>query len=182
MLVAVVITKDEIGREVVDQLLYRNVGDVDLWGADFSFEAHLNNLWTLAGGYSHMSEDYIAITGGAPIALNAPKDRASLNLSFRDVVSGFSASGGVRFSSEFPVQSANFNATECITGGSGPANEEKCVNKYAIFDISAAYHVPTTAATLQLSINNLLDTGYRSFAGAPKIGRFAMIRVKYEIL
>ena len=54
-------------------------------------------------------------------------------------------------------------------------------NTYAIFDINAGYEVPDTAATLQLSVNNLFDTGYRSFPGVPKIGRFAMVRVRYEL-
>jgi len=128
-----------------------------------------------------MSKDYIPITDGSPIALNAPKDKGSLSLFFRDVTSGFSASGRVRFTSAFPAQSADYQGTACITGGGGTF-EENCVNKYAIFDLNAAYDVPNTAATLQLSINNLLDTGYRSFPGVPKIGRFAMIRVRYELL
>ena len=177
-----VVSSDQVGAQGADLILsYRNVGDLDLWGADFAFEANLNSLWTLGGSYSHMSEDYIPITGGAPIALNAPKDKGSLSLSFRDVSTGFSASGRARFTSGFPAQSADFLGTECITGGEGPDNEENCVNKYAIFDINAAYEVPNTAATLQFSVNNLLDTGYRSFPGVPKIGRFAMLRVRYEL-
>jgi outer membrane receptor protein involved in Fe transport len=41
--------------------------------------------------------------------------------------------------------------------------------------------VPTTGATIQLVVNNLFDTDYRSFVGVPKIGRFAMLRVKYDL-
>ena len=160
---------------------YRNVGDLDLWGADFAFQARLTNRWTLGGTYSHMSEDYFQITGGAPIALNAPKDKGSLSLTFRDVLSGFNASGRVRFTSSFPAESAGFVGTECVTGGGGGIFEEKCVAAYAIFDINAGYEVPNTAATLQLSVNNVFDTGYRSFVGVPKIGRFAMVRVRYEL-
>jgi len=128
-----------------------------------------------------MSEDYFQITGGAPIALNAPKDKGSLSLTFRDVLSGFNASGRVRFTSSFPAESAGFVGTECVTGGGGGIFEEKCVAAYAIFDINAGYEVPNTAATLQLSVNNVFDTGYRSFVGVPKIGRFAMVRVRYEL-
>ncbi len=41
--------------------------------------------------------------------------------------------------------------------------------------------MPNTAATIQLSVNNVFDTAYRSFPGVPKIGRFAMVRVRYEL-
>jgi len=41
--------------------------------------------------------------------------------------------------------------------------------------------VPNTRATVQLSVNNVFDTEYRSFVGVPNIGRFAMARVKYDL-
>ena len=176
-----VVSSDQVGARGADLIAtYRNVGDIDLWGADFAFEAYLTNRWTLGGSYSHMSEDYLQIMGGDPIALNAPKDKGSLSLTFRDALSGFNASGRVRFTSSFPAQSADFKGTACITGGGG-LFEENCVDSYAIFDLNAGYEVPNTAATVQLSINNVLDTGYRSFPGVPKIGRFAMVRVRYEL-
>ena len=33
----------------------------------------------------------------------------------------------------------------------------------------------------QAAINNVLDTPYRSFVGVPAIGRFAMVRMKYDL-
>ena len=176
-----VVSSDQVGAQGADLIAsYRNIGDIDLWGADFAFQASLTNRWSVGGAYSHISEDYIQITGQSPVALNAPKDKGSLNVTFRDVVSGFTASGGVRFTSSFPAQSAEFTGTACITGGGG-LFEEDCVDKYAIFDLNAGYEVPNTAATLQLSINNVFDTAYRSFPGVPNIGRLAMVRVRYEL-
>ena len=176
-----VVSSDQVGAQGADLIAsYRNVGDIDLWGADFAFQASLTNRWSVGGSYSHISEDYIQITGQSPVALNAPKDKGSLNVTFRDVLSGFTASGGVRFTSSFPAQSADFVGTACITGGGG-LFEENCVDKYAIFDLNAGYEVPNTAAMVQLSINNVFDTGYRSFPGVPKIGRLAMVRVRYEL-
>ena len=177
-----VVSSDQVGAQGADLIQsYRNVGDFDLWGADFAFQASLTNQWTLGGSYSHMSDDYLEITGGAPIALNAPKDKGSLSLTFRDVLFGFSASGRVRFTSSFPAQSAVGQGTACITGGTGGVFEQNCVDSYAIFDLNAGYEVPNTAATIQLSVNNLLDTGYRSFPGVPKIGRLAIVRVRYDL-
>ena len=175
------VSSDQVGAQGADLIAsYRNIGDIDLWGADFAFQASLTNQWSVGGAYSHISKDYIQITGQSPVALNAPKDKGSLNVTFRDVVSGFTASGGVRFTSSFPAQSAEFTGTACITGGGG-LFEEDCVDKYAIFDLNAGYEVPNTAATLQLSINNVFDTAYRSFPGVPNIGRLAMVRVRYEL-
>jgi len=181
-----VVSSDQVGAQAADLIAsYRNVGDIDLWGADIAFSLRITNRWDVGGSYSHMSEDYFEITGGSPIALNAPKDKGSLSLNFHDVVSGLNASGRVRYTSGFPAQSADFRGTACIPVPEGeprPLFEENCVDKFAIFDLNAGYAVPNTAATVQLSINNVFNTGYRSFPGVPKIGRLAIIRVKYDIL
>lgn len=177
-----VVSSDQVGARGADLIAtYRNVGDVDLWGADFAFEAFLNDRWTLGGAYSHVSEDYFEIAGGAPIALNAPKDKGSLSLAYRNVLLGLTASTRVRFSSGFPAESAGFVGTRCITGGTGGLFEEDCVDDFAIVDLSAGYQFPGTSASLQLAVNNVLDTPYRSFVGVPKIGRFAMVRMKYDL-
>jgi outer membrane receptor protein involved in Fe transport len=119
---------------------------------------------------------------GPPVALNAPRDKGS-SLTFRDVLSGVNASGRVRFTSSFPAQSVDFTGTACIADGGG-LFEENCVDSYAIVDLTAGCpvgcQVLNTAVTLQLSVNNLFDTGYRSFVGVPKIGCFAMMSVRYE--
>ena len=180
-----VVSSDQVGAQGADLIAsYRNLGDFNLWGADVAFQASLTNRWSVGGVYSHISEDYIQITGQSPVALNAPKDKGSLNVTFRDVVSGFTASGGVRFTSSFPANSADFIGTACVplpAGTTRPLFEESCVDTYAIFDLNAGYEVPNSAATVQLSINNVFDTGYRSFPGVPKIGRLAMVRVRYEL-
>ncbi len=177
-----VVSSDQVGAQGADLIVtYRNVGDVDLWGADFAFEALLSDKWTLAGSYSHMSEDYFQIAGSAPISLNAPKDKGSVSLAFRDAVSGFSASGRMRASSGFPAESAGFVGTACITGGTGGIFEEDCVDSFTIFDVTAGYKVPNSGVTLQLSVNNVFDSAYRSFVGVPNLGRFAMVRARYDI-
>ena len=176
-----VVSSDQVtsGSDLI--LTYRNVGDVSLWGADLSVEAFLTDEWTLMGTYSHMSEDYFNVVGSSPIALNSPKDKGSGGVAYRNLSSGFSASGRLRFTSSFPAESAGFVGTKCITGGTGGIFEEDCVDSSAIFDLTAGYQVPNTRATLQLSVNNVLDTDYRSFVGVPSVGRFAMIRVKYDL-
>jgi len=176
-----VASSDQVGARGADLIAsYRNVGSLDVWGADISIQADLTNKWQVGGMYSHMSEDYFQVASGTSVALNAPKDKGSLSLTFRDVLSGVNASGRVRFTSGFPAQSADFQGTACITDGGG-LFEENCVDSYAIMDLNAGYEVPNTAATIQISVNNLLDTGYRSFVGVPRVGRFTLVRVRYEL-
>ena len=177
-----VVSSDQVPPQGADLLLtYRNVGDVTLWGADLSVQAFLTDEWTLSGTYSHISEDYFDVVGGAPIALNSPKNKGSGMLAYRNLSSGFNVSGRVRITSSFPAESAGFVGTKCITGGTGGIFEEDCVASSTIFDLTAGYKVPDTRATLQVSVNNVFDTGYRSFVGVPNIGRFAMMRVKYDL-
>ena len=175
-----VVSSDQVGAQGADIIVtYRNVGDVDLWGADLAFQWFMNDAWTLNGTYSHVSDDYFEIDEGAPIALNAPTDKGTLSLAYRNPLQGFNAEGRIRFTSSFPAQSAGFVGTACIPGQ--PDTVEPCVDDYAIFDVNLGYRVPNTAATVQLLVNNVFDTGYRSFVGVPEIGRFAMVRVKYDL-
>jgi outer membrane receptor for ferrienterochelin and colicins len=177
-----VVSSDQVAAQGADLIVtYRNVGDLDLWGGDLAVQAFLTDRWTLNGMYSHVSEDYFEVEGSAPVSLNAPKHKGSLGVAFRDVRSGFSANGRARFSGGFPAESAGYVGTKCITEGTGGIFEEPCVDSFAIFDVNLGYRVPNTSATVQLSINNLFDAGYRSFVGVPTMGRFMMLRVRYEL-
>ena len=153
---------------------------MDLWGADVAVEAFLTDDWTLSATYSHVSDDFFEFEE-ARIGLNAPKDKGTVGLAYRDLTSGLSASGRLRFTSEFPAESAGFVGTRCVTGDTGSLFEEDCVDSAAIFDLAAAYPVPGTRATVQLSVNNVFNSGYRAFVAVPTVGRFALIRVKYDL-
>lgn len=177
-----VVSSDEVGAQAADLIVtYRNVGDLDLWGSDFAIQAFLNDEWTLNGTYSWVSDDYFQIEGGAPIALNAPKHKGSLGLAYRNVLTGLSVNGRARFSGGFPAESAGYIGNECIPGVMPSPFSEPCVDAFAIFDLNVGYQLPGTSATVQLAVNNLFDTGYRSFVGVPTMGRFAMVRLRYEI-
>ncbi|GMR11937.1 MAG: hypothetical protein BMS9Abin29_0123 [Gemmatimonadota bacterium] len=174
---------------------YVNAGTVDMYGADLAIKWFVTDQWTVGGSASWVSDDFFADkafaaqhgldveveNGIAPIALNAPDFKGSASLGYRDVRSGFNAEARVRFQSGFPAISAGFVGTACLTGGNGAVNEESCVDSYQIVDLTVGYKVPNSQATLQLTVSNLLDTGYRSFVGVPNIGRVLMARVKYDV-
>jgi len=43
------------------------------------------------------------------------------------------------------------------------------------------YDLPSmTGAAVQLSVSNVFDKAYRSFVGVPKVGRLALLRLRYE--
>ncbi len=160
---------------------YRNVGDVDYWGADLGFSWYIDDKFTLSGSYSHVSEDWFQIQRGAPIALNAPMDKGSMGLAYRNAKTGFTGEARVRFTTEFPAESAGYTGTECVTQNVGAYFGEKCVEGATLVDVNLGYKIPNTAAELQMVVTNLLDSDYRSFVGVPTIGRFAMVRIKYDL-
>jgi len=160
---------------------YRNVGEVTLWGADAAIEAFVTDNWTVSGTYSWVQDDYFEIEDGDPIALNAPKHKGSVGLAYRNLRQGFTGAGRLRFHSEFPAESAGYVGTTCVTGEPLGLFDEECVESAAIFDVNFSWRVPTTEATLQLVVNNVFNTAYRSFVGVPAIRRFGMISVRYDL-
>ena len=162
-----VVSSDDVGAQGADLILaYRNVGDIDLWGGDIAFQAFLTDEWVLSGTLSHVSDDEFVITGGSPISLNAPADKGSVGLAYRGLESGFNTSARLRFTSGFPASSAGFAGN---------------VDSSSILDFTAGYEIPNTAATVQLSVTNLFGSEYQSFVGVPAVGRFTMLRVKYDL-
>ena len=95
---------------------------------------------------------------------------------------GFNAEARLRITSGFPAESAGFVGTfPCETDTRGILFEETCVEGFQLVDLTLGYKVPQTQATLQLTVSNLFDSEYRSFVGVPEIGRFIMVRVRYEL-
>ena len=183
-----VVSSDGVNASAANLLFtYVNAGDLDMYGADFAVKAFLNDEWTLAATGSWVSDDYFDLTeidnGIAPIALNAPALKGSLSLAYRNARAGFNAEVRVRANAGFPAESAGYTGITCETGT--PPNtllfEEECVDGYTLVDVTAGYKIPNTRATLQVTISNLFDEGYRSFVGVPEIGQFIMAQVKYDL-
>ena len=145
---------------------YRNVGDLTLWGSDVALQWFLDDYWMLTGTYSHVSDDTFEIDDGAPISLNAPKNKGSLALAYRNAVEGFNAEARLRFNSAFPAVSAGFE-------GDVPSTK--------VVDLTLGYDIPSTAVTLQFAVSNLFDSDNQAFVGVPNIGRFLVLRVKYDL-
>jgi outer membrane receptor protein involved in Fe transport len=173
---------EEIPSQQSDIIVtYRNVGDIDFWGADVGFSWFVDDKFTLSGSYSHVSNDWFLVPNFEPLSLNAPKDKGTLGLAFRDAALGLNAEAVARWATEFPAESAGYVGTKCIEDHDGGLFEEDCIESNLLVDVNMGYKIPNTAATVQLAVTNLFNTPYRSFVGVPDIGRFAMIRMKYDL-
>lgn len=165
------------GAELI--LAYRNVGNIDLYGADMAVQLFLTDELSATGTFSWVSDDYFSNVE-YPIALNAPRSKGSLGLSYRSV-DGFNASTLLRLQKQFPAESAGYVGTECVTGDRGGLFDEPCVKGYALVDVNLGYRIPGSGLTAMFSVTNLFNSDYRSFVGVPSVGRFAMLRMKYDI-
>jgi iron complex outermembrane receptor protein len=145
---------------------YRNIDEVlDVWGVDASLQWLVTPRWTVSATYSHVSEDLFEIEGSDPIALNAPTDKGTLGLAYRDQTRGWNASARLRYSDAFPFRATVFDGE---------------IDAYALVDLTLGYRIPRSGATVQLGVSNVLNEAYQSFIGAPFTGRLAMLRVVYE--
>ncbi len=158
---------------------YRNVGDLSLWGGDAVVEWLVGPKWTIRGTYSHVSRSWFEIEGSTPLALNAPTDKGSLGIGFRDEGIGLNASARIRYTGAFPFLSTDYDGTRCLPDR--PLEAEECIVARGLVDVTLGYKVPSTGVTLQLGVSNLLDTPYRSFVGVPLARRLAMARVRYDL-
>jgi outer membrane receptor for ferrienterochelin and colicins len=159
---------------------YINFGEVDLSGVDLAATAILSDLFQLGVTGSLVSDDFFQLPIGdrdtTVVALNAPKKKGSASLTFRHPDAGVNALVRVRYTDEFPANSANFVGLQCVD----PDLQGKCVKSYTLVDLTAGYQLPMRGASVQLTVSNILDEEYQSFIGVPVIGRMAMLRLRYE--
>lgn len=160
---------------------YVNYGEIDINGMDFSATALLSESWQLGATFSLVSDDHfeIELNGDTQfVALNAPKQKGGAHLTYRSLASGVNAQVRVRYTDEFPANSAGYVGLQCVTGDVATG---RCVESYTLVDLTAGYRLPIQGATIQLNIQNLFDEKYQSFVGTPEIGRMAILRLKYDL-
>ena len=159
---------------------YINVDDAfDVYGVDIAATALLTDEWQVSGSLSLVNENVFETEKGETVTLNAPKTKASLALGYRGLSNGLNAEIRARYNDSFPVMSGVYMGTQCI-GGNPAEGAEPCVDSYTLFDVTLGYRLPIQGVSLQLSVQNLLDEDYRSFPGAPAIGRMALVRLRYD--
>jgi len=147
-------------------LTYRNFGKLDRWGADVGMQAVLSDRFTLNGTYSWTNKDLFPrseVGGLADIALNAPRNKASLGLRYGSESNGLTAELRGRYVAGFPMQSGSY---------AGP------VDAYTVADLGLAYRFQPERLIVSLSAQNVLDHLHREFLGAPLMGRLVLLQTQ----
>ena len=142
---------------------YRNFGDVTLYGLDLSLGYFPNDIWSVKGSYSFVNDDFFEKLGGiADVNLNAPKHKVKVAGTYRVPNYHLSLGGRVRYNGSFPMNSGVYVGA---------------VDAYTVVDASLSYDLPWEGLSLLVNVDNVLDSAYRSFIGAPEIGRLAYVQL-----
>ena len=156
-------------------------GRVSLWGLDASAMWQASRSLTLAGSYSWVSRDrFPNVDGVADIALNAPRQKASLRAGYHHPTTDVAAGVTARYVSGFPVISGVF-------GGA--------VHQYATLDADLTMPLLyTTRTLLTISGTNLLQattdpfgsdfrlrSSHEEFVQVPAMRRLLRVRVQVQL-
>lgn len=158
-------------RELTDPapnllLVLRNHGNLDVFGADISADLDLTSLWRFGAALSWVSDDRFDV-GGVQVALNAPTLKSRVSVRYRDAEHGRYAALAHRFVKGFPASSGVYSGR---------------VKDYQLVDLTLGLRLPgTRKLTVQVEVDDLLDAGYRTFPGAPELGRLTLARVVYGL-
>ena len=158
------VTPEEASDPTAVMLTYRNYGDISLNGLDCSLTYYLNPSWSLGGNYSFVDKDLFKDAGGGRnIALNAPKNKFGANVQYNNINLGLAAGVRMNFVAGFPVNSGVYIGE---------------VESYSTIDVNAGYDIPFgPRPRLSLTVQNVLNTMYQPFIGAPDIGRLSLVRL-----
>ncbi|HSP01382.1 MAG TPA: TonB-dependent receptor, partial [Thioalkalivibrio sp.] len=152
-------------------LTYRNFGDVDLWGADVSFQFLATDKVSLSGSFAYVSDECFRFSepsvssfdpgpeecsSALDIALNAPRSKGSVGVRWEDKILGLALEGRARFTEGFPMNSGVY--TGVVPG-------------YGVVDANIAYQLRNIpGAVVSLTATNLFDNVHQEFIGAPALG------------
>ena len=151
-------------------LTYRNLGRVELFGADVTATLILSPLWEATVGGAWVSDDTFTANEGLStqedIPLNAPTLKGTAALRYRNTDAGLTGQVRARVVNGFPANSAVYAGD---------------VDGYGVVDLTLGYRIAALRdMTLTLDVSNVLNTGYQTFIGSPELGRFALLRLIYE--
>ena len=156
------VTPEEASDPNAVLLTYRNYGDISLNGLDCSLTYYLNPSLSIGGTYSFVSKDLFE-TDLREIALNAPANKFGVNVQYINTNLGLGAGARMNYVAGFPVNSGVYIGE---------------VEPYSTIDVNVGYEIPfATRPRLSLTVQNLLNTMYQPFIGAPEIGRLSMVRL-----
>jgi outer membrane receptor for ferrienterochelin and colicins len=158
---------------------YTNVDEaLDMWGTDVAVQALITPTLSLTLSGSLVDKDHFQSEQVGIVTLNAPKRKGALALEYRDPQTPFNGEIRLRGHSGYPVRSGVYEAYACLQE---VATTPECVESATLVDLTLGYSLPQLrGASLQISVQNVMDHGYSSFPGVPEIGRLALLRLRYD--
>ncbi|HUF13386.1 MAG TPA: TonB-dependent receptor [Longimicrobiales bacterium] len=166
-----VITAQEAGGTFPALMLtYQNLGRVELFGIDMSATVIVDDRWEIDAGLAFISDDEFVANEGEvteeTIPLNAPTQKATGSVRYRNDDFGVTGRVRGRYVNGFPANSGVYSGD---------------VESYTSFDVTAGYRLPfAEGLSLTVDVQNVLNTDYQTFVGAPALGRFTLLRLMYE--
>ncbi|MGQ0649407.1 MAG: TonB-dependent receptor domain-containing protein [Gemmatimonadaceae bacterium] len=168
--------------------------EFDVNGLDVALDIVASDKWTIAGTYSWVSEiifEDIVSSNNTALMLNAPGNKGSLALKFRDELKGLGFEVRTRYHEGYPVNSGVYAAGDRLDGrpirftrpGSTTVYEYDRVEDATVFDVGFNYRLPFAGAReamFSLNGTNIFDKGYRTMPGAPLVKRMIVTRLQYS--
>lgn len=183
-----IVTPEQVDASIQDGLdpttiilTYRNFPDFDLWGADLGARFIATNWLSFTGSYSYVSENYFTaeeLGTPADLALNSPKNKASLGAEYSSAALGLTVEARGRYVEGFPVKSGVYVSNDAV-GESCSDGENVCVEDYALLDLNISYALPISrSTTLSLTGTNILNNRHIEMIGAPELASVWLLRIQ----
>ena len=145
-------------------LTYRNFGEVTINGLDLSMAYFHSEKLSLTGNFSYVDETFFEnVDKIADITLNAPGTKLKLGASYLFNEPEVAVGGQFRYVGAFRQNTGVFAGD---------------VDAYSVLDLNASYALPVDLdLRLRVDISNALGTKYRTFVGAPELGRMVFAEI-----
>lgn len=159
--------------------------EITVNGVDLAMDLVATNRLTVSGTYSWVSDlifTDVTSSNSLPLMLNAPDNKASLGLKYRDEGKGWGWDIRGRYFNGYPVNSGVYRTDQQINLGSLSYRYES-VFASALLDVGINKRFAVSGAQefmWSLNADNILGHPYRTMPGAPRIGRMIMTRLQYN--
>jgi iron complex outermembrane receptor protein len=152
------------GADVI--LAYRNFGNMNVWGSDLGASLLLTDQFSVAGTYSYVNKNLFPrseVGGVQDISLNAPANKHSVTLNYRDEGLGWGAE----------LRERHVDAFEALAFISAH------IKQYTLMDAGVNYR-PPSMRNLLIAVNgtNLFNKRHQEFAQGGLIGRLIITRLQ----
>ncbi|MFV1987752.1 MAG: TonB-dependent receptor domain-containing protein [Gemmatimonadota bacterium] len=164
-----VVTPESVGgTEPSLALVYRNLGSLNVYGAELSATFMISDYFELSTNVAFVDKNEFTTSGDNPqvVPLNAPTAKGNATLLYRNEDAGLNANLRFRAQNGFPANSGVYIGD---------------VGSFEVFDLGAGWRLPNMRDVwLQIDVMNLFDKQYASFIGTPNLGRMMLARVRWD--